>query len=98
MTRSLRRQHSGEVKARAVLEALEGKRTINEIASALEVHPVQVTQWKKQAKASLPELFSRRKDSSVKAEADLKERLYQTSGRLEMELDWLQKKSGLGCR
>ena len=34
MTRSLRRQHSWEVKARAALEALEGKRTINEIASA----------------------------------------------------------------
>ncbi|HEY6289436.1 MAG TPA: hypothetical protein VIW48_08305 [Nitrospiraceae bacterium] len=33
MTRSLRRQHSGEVPA--VLEAREGKRTINEIASAL---------------------------------------------------------------
>jgi hypothetical protein len=33
MTRSLRRQHSGEVQA--VLEAREGKWTINEIASAL---------------------------------------------------------------
>lgn len=92
MTKSLRRQHSGEVKARAVLEALEGKRTINEIASALEVHPVQVTQWKKLAKESLAELFSRRKDASAKAEADLmKERLYQKIGRLEMELDWLKK-------
>ena len=98
MTRRLRRQHSGEVKARAVLEALEGKRTINEIASALEVHPVQVTQWKKQAKESLAELFSRRKDLSVKADAELKERLYQKIGRLEMELDWLKKKSGLGFR
>lgn len=91
MTRRLRRQHSGEVKARAVFEALEGKRTINEIASALEVHPVQVTQWKKLAKESLAELFSRRKDASAKAEADLKEWLYQKIGRLEMELDWLKK-------
>ena len=91
MTRRLRRQHSGEVKARAVLEALEGKRTINEIASVREVHPVQVTQWKKQAKESLAELFSRRKDLSVKADAELKERLYQKIGRLEMELDWLKK-------
>lgn len=91
MTRRLRRQHSVEVKARAVLEALEGKRTINEIASVREVHPVQVTQWKKQAKESLAELFSRRKDLSVKADAELKERLYQKIGRLEMELDWLKK-------
>lgn len=73
------------------MEALESKRTINEIASALEVHPVQVTQWKKQAKESLPELFSRRKESSVKAEAELKERLYQKIGCLEMDLDWLKK-------
>ena len=91
MTKRLRRQHSGEVKARAVLEALEGKRTINEIASAIEAHPVQVTQWKTQAKESLVELFSRQKESCAKAEAELEERLYQKIGRLEMELDWLKK-------
>lgn len=92
MTRNIRRQHSGEVKARAALEAIEGKKTINEIASVLEVHPTQVTQWKRQAKESLPELFSRRKESSLKAEVELKNGLYQKIGRLEMELDWLKKK------
>ena len=35
MTRSLRRQHSGEGRARASLEALEGKRTIKGTTSAL---------------------------------------------------------------
>jgi transposase-like protein len=35
MTKSLRRQHSGEGKARAVLESLEGKGTIKETTSAL---------------------------------------------------------------
>jgi hypothetical protein len=60
------------------------------------VHPVQVTQRKKLAKESLPELFSRRKDLSVKAKAELKEQPHQKIGRLGMELDWL-KKSGPGC-
>jgi hypothetical protein len=35
MTKSLRRHHSGEGRARAVLETIEGKRTIKEPTSAL---------------------------------------------------------------
>jgi transposase-like protein len=97
MTRSLRRQHGGNVKARAVVEAIRGQRTINEIASELEVHPVQITKWKKQLLENLPEFFSRRKEASVRAEETLKARLYEEIGQLKVELDWLKKKSGLGA-
>jgi transposase/putative transposase len=42
-----RRRHDPEFKARVALEALKGVKTIQEIAKEYEVHPVQVSEWKK---------------------------------------------------
>jgi transposase-like protein len=42
-----RRQHRAELKAKVALEAIRGERTVNELAAAYGVHPVQMTQWKK---------------------------------------------------
>ena len=46
---SKRRRFSGELKAKVVLEALRGDRTLQEIASQHQVHPNQVGAWKRQA-------------------------------------------------
>ena len=37
-----RRQHSGEFKARVALEAIRGEKTLQELAAAYGVHPVQI--------------------------------------------------------
>lgn len=42
-----RRQFSEQFKFKVALEAAKGLRTINEIASDYEVHPNQVSAWKK---------------------------------------------------
>src|ERR1700731_2734182 len=52
-----RRQHSAELKARAALEAIQERRTINEIAAEYGVHPTQVSAWKRQAVESLSAFF-----------------------------------------
>jgi transposase len=36
-------------KAKGAIEAIKGQKMINEIASAYELHPTQITPWKKQA-------------------------------------------------
>jgi transposase-like protein len=41
-----RRQPNAEFKAKVALEAIRGERTVNELATAYGVHPVQITQWK----------------------------------------------------
>lgn len=88
-----RRQHNPEFKARVGLEALKGIEPIHAIAAKYQVHPVQVTQWKKELLERLPEVFARKAPPSV-AEAEEREaRLYQKIGQLEVELDWLKKKS-----
>ena len=93
---TLRRQHSGEFKAKVVLEALRGERTINESAGEYGVHPLQMTQWKKVALEALPQLLASRRGTRPKEEEALKAAHYQQIGQLKVELEWLKKKVGLG--
>jgi transposase-like protein len=90
-----RKSYTAAFKAKVALEAIKGQRTINEIASAFEVHPNQVTQWKKQAVSQLSEIFSNGRARADAAEEELRNQLYQQIGQLKVELDWLKKKSGL---
>jgi transposase-like protein len=90
-----RKSYTAAFKAKVALEAIKGQRTTNEIASAYEVHPNQVTQWKKQAVSQLSEIFSNGRTRADAAEEDLRNQLYQQIGQLKVELDWLKKKSGL---
>jgi transposase len=44
---SKRRNHDSAFKAPVALEPLKGERTVSELASAYEVHPTMIHQWKK---------------------------------------------------
>ena len=90
-----RKSYTAAFKAKVALEAIKGQRTTNEIASAFEVHPNQVTQWKKQAVSQLSDIFSNGRARAESAEEELRNQLYQQIGQLKVELDWLKKKSGL---
>lgn len=87
-----RRKHSAEFKASVALEALKGMSTINEIAAKYEIHPVQVTNWKKELLDRVPEVFERKnaaKDKTIERDHG---RLERKIGQLTMEVDWLEKK------
>jgi putative transposase len=90
-----RKQYSAEFKAKVALEAIKGNKTINELASGFEVHPNQITQWKKQVLEEVPQIFSTRRAQAQKGQEELTASLYQQMGQLQVELDWLKKKSGL---
>ena len=67
---SRRRRFSGELKAKIAPEVLRGDRTLQEIASKHQVHPTQVSAWKRQAIDGLGAVFSnggerRRRDMRV---------------------------------
>jgi len=89
-----RRNHSAAFKAKVALAAAKGDKTIAELASEYQVHPNQITQWKKRLLESLPEIFSCSRDRDKRRQDDLTDRLYQQIGQLKVELDWLKKKSG----
>ena len=44
-----RRRFSAEFKAKVALEAIRGERTISELATKHQLHPNQITQWKRHA-------------------------------------------------
>jgi putative transposase len=87
-----RRQHSPDLKARVGLEALKGIEPIHAIAAKYQVHPVQVSQWKKEAAERLPEVFARKADQDAEAARGREKELFEEIGRLKMELEWLKKK------
>jgi len=90
-----RKNYSAEFKAKVAIAAIKGDKTVNEIASTYEVHPNQVTTWKKQALSIIPDAFSSRQLRQAEADDELRARLYQQIGQMKVELDWLKKKAGL---
>lgn len=91
----MRRKISPSLKAKVALEAIKGLRSINEIASEYEVHPNQVSQWKKQFQDNAENLFSKtdKKSKEDRTSDEMNEKLYAKIGKLEMELEFLKKKS-----
>lgn len=92
-----RRHHGGALKARVAVEAIAGHKTVNEIASAYEIHPSQVAKWKAEVLARLPEVLSDGRKGKAASGRETEARLYEEIGRLRMEVEYLKKKLGL-CR
>ena len=89
-----RKRYSKEFKARVALAAIKGQKTANELASEYEVHVSQINIWKKQALEALPEVFSRSQAREAEQREVERDRLYQQIGKLQVEVDWLKKKTG----
>jgi transposase len=95
MTKRKRRTHSPEFKSRVALEALKGIKPIHEIAADNEIHPVQVSQWKKELQENMAEIFERKNARSKDTDDEARkiELLERKVGQLVIERDWLAKKS-----
>jgi len=89
-----RRRHDAAFKARVALEALKGIKTIQQIAKEYDVHPVQVSDWKKTASEQLPAVFDRGAAGSHGEDFE-RERgeLHSKIGELTIKLDFVTKKS-----
>jgi transposase len=90
-----RRHHSDELKAKAVIDAIRGEETANQIAKRYSVHPLMITKWKKHAISLLPTLFSKKGDKQQEEWEQREAELFQEIGQLKFELDWVKKKSAL---
>ena len=86
MSKRPRRNHSPAFKAKVALDALKGDQTIVELAERYQVHPNQITEWKKQLLAHAEEVFS--KDRQPDQGPDIKN-LHAKIGQLSMENDFL---------
>jgi putative transposase len=86
-----RRRHAAAFKAKVALEAAKQTKTVAELAKIYRVHPVQISQWKKQLLDGVEELFRdgrrREREESEARQAEL----YEQIGRLNMEIECLKK-------
>ncbi len=89
-----RTKRTPEFKRKIAIEALKERKTVNEIASRYEVHPVQVSQWKRELEQGAQSMFTT--DTAQRREAktlrEEKASLQQLIGKQAIELEWLKKK------
>lgn len=88
-----RRKHSPAFKAKVAIEALKGEESIAQLASRYEVHPNQVSNWKKALADGAANVFGDGQKCR-KADDNLVARLYQQIGQLKVERDFLQNTLG----
>ena len=92
MSKAKRKRYTGAFKAKVGLEALQGVKTVGQIAREYQVHPVQVTQWKGIIRDHLPELFEAGARPPERDSQELIAQLHEKIGQLTVEVDWLKKK------
>ncbi len=80
-------------KAKVVLEALREELTLQEIAKKYDVHPNQISLWKKQAIDNLPEIFERpnKKTEGERQAEDQYDEALKTLGAMKIENEFLKK-------
>ena len=83
-----RRNFSDKFKATVALEALRGDKTVQEIASKRQLHPTQVSTWKRQAIEGMANVFSDKVKKAEKKDGEIKE-LHAKIGQLAVENDFL---------
>ena len=84
-----RRRFTAQFKARVALEAFRGDRTIQAIAAKHQVHPNQVSVWKRQAQTGLEELFAATAKRGPTEQEALIHDLHAKIGELTVERDFL---------
>jgi putative transposase len=90
-----RKQYNAPFKFKVALEAAKGLKTINQLASEHELHPNQVSQWKRQLLEEGPTIFGSSSVQQQREAAQAEAELYEQIGRLKMELEWLKKSTRL---
>ena len=73
-------------------DLLQSQPALAELAGEHQVHPSQITAWKRQLLTAAPDVFGDRQGQDRQQQEELVAQLYQQIGRLKVEVDFLKKK------
>jgi len=88
MARRQRRNHNSAFKAKAALAAVKGDKTIAELAEQFEVHPNQITDWKRQLQENASTVFGEKREKGK--EPDIQRMQAKIGQQLTLENDFLE--------
>jgi transposase len=87
--KSKRQKHSGSFKAKVAIDAIQERETLAELSKKYDIHPNQITRWKKEFLERAPQLFE--KSNPADDHEKEMEKMFAKIGQLEMERDFLKK-------
>ena len=90
MSRRPRRNHTAAFKAKVALAAIEGDRTLAQLAEQFDVHPNQITSWKAQLEEGASDVFGAGGSNGSAAPAIDVKSLHAKIGELTLENDFLE--------
>jgi transposase len=88
--RRSRRKFTAKFKSTVVLEALKEQKKISELAQQFEVHPNQISMWKREFLDNAEAAFGEKASKSEPAEQVNVNELYSQIGQLKVENDFLK--------
>ena len=81
-------------KGKVALEALKESKTLSDLSQEYKLHAAQISKWKTQAIQGISQLFEDRRKKKLAPEVDI-EALYAQLGKLQSQLEFLKKKTGM---
>ena len=94
MKKTSRRKFTSAFKAKVAIEALKERESIQQIAARYEVHPNQVSQWKRLFVEGAAGAFGENDAEDKKRLTEEKDQLYKKIGKLQVQIDFLKKSLG----
>lgn len=89
-----RRKFTSKFKTKVVLEALTERETIQQLGARYELHPNQISIWKRQFLENAEKVFEEEaQEEKQRLEAD-QDKLYKKIGMLQVQVDFLKKSLG----
>lgn len=86
-----RKKFTSKFKTKVVLEALKERMTNQELARKFDIHPQQISTWKREFLNGAEEVFSKGKKKTAKTDQELREeKLLQMIGQQKVEIDFLK--------
>jgi transposase-like protein len=92
MSKTSRRKFSSEFKSKVCLEAIKERQTIESLAKKYDLHPTQITNWKKEFLEKSSAVFEKESNGENADKEQLIQTLYAQIGQLKVANDFLKKK------